>query len=203
MILNGVIIDNSNRPFYISEDDICVYAREHYSGGYEKSESNQFLFNFKKPVKYKNQGQWYYKLHSIALFGSELNCLKFPRGSVLIPSPTSKPKNSNLYDSRIVDSIKELMKYNSNVILQDILDVTQEIPAAHSEGGSRSPDEIIPYLSVADFYGIKIPERVFIIDDIVTTGGHFNAAKAVLKQKYPKIKVIGVFWALHLFDDKH
>lgn len=191
-------IDDLSRPFYLDASDYCVYAREHVNGGYDISESNQMLFNYKKPIFYKNQPQWYYKLHSIALFASELNVLSFPKQSVLIPAPTSKPRTSPLYDSRIEDSLNELSKYRPDLQIQKIIDVTEELRSVHSEGGSRNPSDLIEFLKVEDFSLLERPKRVFLIDDIITSGGHFKAIKTAFNQKYPDIEMIGVFWARHL-----
>lgn len=101
-------IDELHRPIYLEECDCCVYAREYYDGGYEVSESNQLVFNLKKPISYKGLPQWHYKEHSIKRFSAELGCLNFPSGAVVIPAPTSKPRNSPLFDSRIDDVVKSL-----------------------------------------------------------------------------------------------
>lgn len=196
-------IENADRPMYLSESDYCVYAREHTDGGYEASHSNQMLFNYKKPLEYKGTGQWFYKIHSITLFATELSQLNFPNNSVLIPAPTSKPRSSVLFDSRIDDSINELIKYRPDLKLQPILDMSEEIRSAHSEGGPRDPSIIEQYITVSNFTGIDIPDKVFIIDDIITTGGHFKAAKNAILKHFPQINVIGVFWAKHIFDDNN
>lgn len=196
-------IENTDRPMYLSESDYCVYAREHTDGGYEASHSNQMLFNYKKPLVYKDMPQWKYKIHSINLFASELHYLKFPKDSVLIPAPTSKPRSSKLFDSRIDDSIRSLIEYRDDLICQPILDVSQEMLSSHSEGGPRDPAIIEQYITVSNFTGIDIPDKVFIIDDIITTGGHFKAAKNAILKHFPQINVIGVFWAKHIFDDNN
>lgn len=191
------VIDELNKPYYLDDSDYCVYAREHVAGGYEASESNQMIFNYKKPISYKSTPQWFYKIHSIGRFASELSLLKFPKGSVLIPAPTSKPRTSTLFDSRIDDSLEKLVEYREDLIIQKIIDVTEELRDSHSEGGSRDPESLIPFLTISDFTIDNIPNRVFFIDDMITSGGHFKACKTVFNRKYPDIDFIGVFWARH------
>ena len=70
-----------------------------------------------------------------------------------------------------------LLKYRPDLIIEDILDVTQELPTVHSEHGCRFPEDIIQYIAISNFHTSNIPAQVFIIDDIITTGGHFNAIK--------------------------
>ena len=196
------IIDELDRPYYLNDEDYCVYAREHVDGGYEASKSNQMIFNYKKPITYKNTTQWFYKLHSIGLFASELNLLRFPKNSILIPAPTSKPRTSALFDSRIDDSLSKLIEYRSDLIIQKIIDVNNELLSVHSEGGSRRPEDLIPFLEVSDFTIQPLPNRVFFVDDLITSGGHFRACKTVFNKKYPDIQFIGVFWARHCIIEK-
>lgn len=191
------VIDKLNKPYYLDDTDYCVYAREHVDGGYEVSESNKMIFNYKKPISYKNTPQWYYKNHSIGLFASELNLLKFPKNSILIPAPTSKPRTSPLFDSRIDDTLERFIEYRDDLIIQKIIDVTEELRDSHSEGGTRNPDYLSQFITVYDFTIENLPERVFYIDDMITSGGHFKACKTAFHKKYPDIKFIGVFWARH------
>lgn len=188
-------IDELHRPYYLEEEDFCLYAREYSEGGYEASTSNQLVFNLKKPISYKGLPQWFYKEHAIERFASELGMLRFPDNAVIIPAPTSKPRKSPLFDSRIDDVAKSLCKYNSNLIYQPILDVDIELLSAHSEGGTRIPEEIEEHIVVSKFTKIEIPSTVFVIDDLITTGGHFVAIKRALQHTFPGIKVIGLFWA--------
>jgi len=194
-------IDDLSRPYFLNEDDICIYAREHTNGGYEASESNQMLFNYKKPLDGKDKPGWYYKKHSVALFAAELSELNFPAGSVLVPAPTSNPRSSGNFDSRIEDTIIELIKYQQNLLFQPVLDLKQAIPSAHAGGGSRNPFEIKKNLMVSPFTIEPVPKRIFLIDDMITTGGHFRAFKDKLLEKYPSLQVIGIFWAKHVFSD--
>ncbi len=195
-------IDDLNRPYFLNENDICIYAREHVDGGYEASESNQMLFNYKKSLDRKGMPDWHYKVHSIGLFAAELNELNFPANSVLIPAPTSNPRNSEHFDSRIEDSILKLIEFHPNLIFQPILDIKQSFPSAHAGGGSRKPFEIKKNILVSPFTIEPVPKRVFLIDDMITTGGHFRACKDILLEKYPDLQVIGIFWAKHVFSDQ-
>lgn len=194
------LIDELNKPFYLDSNDKCVYAREHFSGGYELSESNQMLFNFKKPVSKKANYEWKFKIHSIVRFAAELNILNFPENAIIIPAPTSKRHDSPDYDDRINQAIEHLIEYRPDLIVQNIIDLSQDLPSAHSENGIRNPNELENFIIVSDFINIPTPKQVFLIDDMITTGGHFKAIKKCFNRKYPDTEIIGVFWAKHIFD---
>jgi predicted amidophosphoribosyltransferase len=158
------------------------------------------LFNYKKTVDKRGLPEWHYKIHSIARFASELSELKFPPWSILIPAPTSNRRCSKDFDSRIEDSILKLKEIRSDLLFQPILDMKQSVPSAHARGGSRNPFDIKQQVLV-DSFSIEVPKIVFLIDDMITTGGHFRAFKDALTEKYPGLKVIGIFWAKHVFSD--
>ena len=53
------------------------------------------------------------------------------------------------------------------------------------------------------------PRLVAVVDDLLTTGAHFRAAKSILSARFPEIAVVGMFIArrapdtadLEEFDD--
>lgn len=127
--------DQLNKPIFFDIDDLCYYAREHKNGGYEISESNQLIFNFKKPITKRNSTEWCYKKHSIRKFSTELSALNIPIQSVLIPAVTSNPRNSKNFDSRLEDVIKDLRTLDrGDLYFQPILDVKNEILPSHYAG---------------------------------------------------------------------
>lgn len=193
--------DQISKPVYINlDDDICFYAREYIGHGYQGSPSNQLISNFKIEPSYRGGPRWYYKTRAIQQFALELKSL-FNHGVCIIPAPTSHSINDPDYDSRIVDTIHLLIEDRPDIRCENILDVVQKIPSAHGEEGPRNPNVLKHYFRVLD-PSAPLPSQVVIVDDVVTTGGHFKACKALLQEKYPTTQIIGVFWALRRFDDE-
>ncbi len=195
--------DQLNIPHYLESSDTCIYAREHLEGGYEASDSNQLIFNYKKSLRYRKSKQWYWKIKAIDKFAEELWDLRFPENSVLIPAPTSNPRNHPENDSRIDETLIKLQGFRTDLQIEKIIDVVKPIPAAHNQEGMRNPDEIIKALKWIGFSSnIKqTPERLFLIDDVVTTGGHFKACKNFILQQISETEIIGIFWAIHVFHN--
>ena len=179
--------------YNLREDDFIIYAREKTEGGYTASETNQLVFNLKKP---KDANGQYWKKQAINEFINELSAVKFPEGGTLIPAPSSKRRNSEKFDDRIDQVVKCFIeKYRPDLKYEPILEVREDTPSSHSEGGTRNPNEIKACLIVSEFSQAEKPKTVFIIDDVITSGGHFKAWREALEEKYPSIRVVGVFLA--------
>jgi len=193
-------VDDLNRPCFIEESDICIYAREHHPGGYSISDSNQLIFNFKKPMRYRGSNHWHYKEEAIIKFSKEIGVLKLPEDAVLIPVPPSKPRGHSEYDDRIEKSLMHLKRRFSDFNVLPILNTTQVIPSAHEDDGPRNPRDIIPYLEMVDSPVVS-SKYAFLVDDVITTGGHFKACQQLLQQNYPAVTFVGLFWAIHVFPE--
>jgi len=61
-------------------------------------------------------------------------------------------------------------------------------------GGSREVSEIKSLLILED---IPMDEfRVFfLLDDMITSGAHFIACKDLLVERFPEIRIAGLFWS--------
>ena len=64
--------------------------------------------------------------------------------------------------------------------------------SSHS-GWRPSPDERAQLLYVNELATEPVPRIVLILDDVLTTGCHFRAAKKVLRRRWPAVRVVGVF----------
>jgi predicted amidophosphoribosyltransferase len=150
------------------------------------------------PVSYRDTARWKHKQSAIRQFAHDLNNLPF-NDDILIPAATSKSEDDINYDSRIVDTLLGLKRINPSIHVLDILKVKTSTASAHSEGGTRRPYDIIEGLEPIENPPKIQQERIFVVDDILTTGGHFKAYKTFLERYYPNVQIIGIFWALHIF----
>jgi hypothetical protein len=185
--------DELTRPERLRESDIGYYCREQYEGGYSVCSTNQAIFNYKMGVEFRNQKRWHYKRKAIEQFALELNVHKF-EDVALIPAAVSKPIDHPEYDDRLVQTLLYLRQLKPSLVFFNILSAISPIAAAHSEEGTRDPGIIYSLNHL-----IAIPEitqkSIYIVDDVITTGGHFLAYKRLIKEKYPNIPVGGLFWA--------
>lgn len=196
-LLHRLDIEIHPRP-YIALDDSCSYFLEKESEGYSKSDANNIIYNFKKPINRKGMDDWKYKEKAICQLSDMLNHIKFPK-CILIPAPTSNPRNTANWDDRLdqcVDSITQ-----QDVVVVKALDVATSQTPAHL-GGSRNIESIKKATSLSDLAEYADYDTVVILDDVLTTGAHFKAWKEMILDDNPNIKkVYGVFFALHLWKD--
>lgn len=183
----------------VSEDHI-VYAREYIAGRkYDASETNNLVTNFKKPTERINLPEWRYKLAAIEQFATELSDLfKKDIEYVLVAMPTSKHKSDPKYDSRLEDTLISLSKKKCNVTIQEPFILKDTMIPSHS-GGTRSPQIIYDNLLWRGFAAHT--HRVFLVDDLLTTGSHFKACQRLILEHHPEMEVIGIFWAKAIWDN--
>lgn len=183
---------------HIASDDLCAYFLEKESEGYSKSDANNIIYNFKKPMDRKGKEDWKYKEKAIRQLSDMLNHIKFPK-CILVPAATSKPRNTEDWDDRLdkcVDSVNQ-----SEVKVVKALDVTTTQVPAHL-GGSRNLEDIKKATSLIDLTQYADFDTVIILDDVLTTGAHFKAWKEMILKDNPHIKkVVGIFFALHVWKD--
>jgi hypothetical protein len=185
-----------NYPHYLTNQDFCYYAREYIAkGGYSASEANNLILNFKKPVLKKGKPEWAYKINAIARFAAELHRILPQDNEFLIASiPSSLAKSDPKYDSRLDDTLITLkQRYRPGLLIEEPFEVIDaSVKAVHS-GGSRNPDEIYHNLH---WSGLKnIGGKLILIDDIITSGGHFKACQKLAQKHCQGIEVYGIFWA--------
>jgi hypothetical protein len=186
-------------PVYLDDDDECYYAREYVShGGYDCSEANRIISNFKKHPSKRNTSQWYWRDEAVRQFARELQHLLAERATVGV-IPSSKRPGHPDYDGRFPDLLTALRAIMPQIkIVEPIRCRESHTPAHH--GGDRHPDLIYPKL---EWIGCSSrPEHIVLIDDLLTTGGHFKACKRIIQENYPRLKVIGVFWAKTIWPDR-
>lgn len=189
----------------LRDQDACYYYLVHTPGGFEESEANSRIANFKKdPVKWKNTPSWYYKGRSIEQFSEDIASFLLAPGLVpllqsqndiaIAPMPTSKPRNHPSFDNRLELLCESVAKKVPGIRLENPFDLPKEITAAHL-GGSR----MIGYLEQQiEFKGFQnLPAVLFLVDDVLTTGAHFVACSRLVEARHPQIKIIGLFLARH------
>jgi len=91
-----------SRSFLTFNDD-CYYFIEATNGGFDKSDSNQLLHNYKKPISYiNNHNVWYHRNEAICKFVeylSKIDNFKYDKYTI-IPAPTSKNSKSEEFNDK-------------------------------------------------------------------------------------------------------
>jgi hypothetical protein len=181
-----------NPPAFIGADDDCYYARDYIArGGYSASQANQYIANFKKPPHLKGTSQWRYKLEATERFAAEVATV-LGQGISVTTIPTSKRTDDPEYDSRMADMTTLLKVKRPDLTIETPFAREASTTPAH-HGGSRNIDEIVAnlrWLGVSAGCGTLV-----IIDDVLTTGAHYQACRRLVTQHAPHVRVAGLFWA--------
>ena len=183
----------------LERDDFCIYYRTKERHVYNNfTETNSILANFKKRPSHcrGNTQMAMYKergietvTRDVAGFFESNPGMSF----LLIPAITSKACDDPEFDNRLIRVCSNVAKALPNVCCADLLYVGSSILSAHS-GGARDVSYIASQIGVRGGFDMRGFDRVFIFDDVLTTGAHFKACQWALAKAYG-IRAYGIFWA--------
>jgi len=193
------LITPFNGHFYLSNDVIC-YFREYVRNGKKKYNTNILIFAFKGNNEMK-------KAQSAKQFVEELKLLYLHKyikeGDILIPMPSSKAETDEANDNRmerLLNYFKNL--YKPKIMVDKPIVKTKTTQACHQSNVSRNPKVLKETLKWNGFKRtITNKDRIFIVDDILTSGGHFKACKNLILTHHPDVKVRGIMWARTVPED--
>ncbi|HAT5923637.1 TPA: hypothetical protein JAG55_002940 [Legionella pneumophila] len=194
---------------YLEANDKCYFYGE-YAGrqGYAFSETNQLIFNFKKPMKARNKPDWQYKIKAIETISQILPASKGwakLRQYTWAPIPPSKDRNDPEYDDRLLQVLLKLKETEQCLDVREILLAQKSRNAAHAPDNQVRPTikDHISNLVVDKALLTPAPKAIAVFDDVLTTGASFKAAQYILRKAFPSIPIIGIFVArnINLIDD--
>jgi len=183
---------------YLTEEDVIFYHLEYSRGGYQKSPANQWVSNYKKGIEHRNEQQWYYKEDAIRKFAELIINTHIGGNRILLAGPPSKRKDSDLFDSRNEDVIK-IVNQVTGVPISFNLKAIQDIEPIHFQGGYRSPQKLRGLYTFTPFEE-PVPDIVYIVDDVITSGSHFVVWKDLIHQVHPEMQVRGIYLARTVND---
>jgi hypothetical protein len=193
-------IDDLTRPdhSYLTAADDCYFLGEYTARkGYAFSATNQLVVNFKKSMNKRGAGQWRYKDQAIgeaaAAFPAALND-KWLDTATLVPIPPSKAKSDPLFDDRLVRMLQSI-RADPRLDVRELITQRTSTAAVHNQESRPSPDQIQANYDIDDALRNPAPQALGLFDDVLTTGAHYRAASAMLKQAFPDVRVIGLFIA--------
>jgi hypothetical protein len=200
-------IDDLLRPLYphLTAADQCYFLREYTAGrGYAGSETNHLILNLKKPPDRRGRPEWRYKERAIDQvareFRASVNLLALRRVT-LVPMPPSKAKSDPLYDDRMLRMLRALAE-DRPLDIRELLLIRESMPPAHTAVTRPSIMDLVSNLELDDDFAHPAPTSIALVDDVITTGAHFVAAKTVLAARFPGIPIRGLFVARRVFDDE-
>lgn len=186
---------------YLTADDSCAHYGEYTAGGgFGASETNQQIFNLKKsPTVPPTQLRW--KTRAVAYWGDVILTsagLKWDVCSTdvtFVPIPCSKPIGHEEYDDRMLQVLNYVAQRKAGIDVRPLL-VQMEARDAQHHGNRSDPDGIAATLQV-DQGWLRQPLRstIVVVDDVITRGASFAAAKRLLSGLPGVNEVYGMFLA--------
>lgn len=183
--------------YYLEQDDACYFFGEYTSRkGYSFSETNQLIANFKKPLSTKGTPQWPHKLSAIAKIGQLYRKLKLPNdgdGIVLVPAPPSKARSDSLYDDRMYQALEQARCFDVRKL---VVQTRTRLPS-HACGSGERPriSDLLSLYEIDESLTDPTPKGIFICDDVLTNGTTFKSMQSILRSRFPKALIGGIFVA--------
>lgn len=199
------LIGDLERPdhWHLQADDECAFFGEYTArAGWAHSSTNQLILNLKKrPSVAQGTPQWRHKLRAIREVAAAIREAITPEAletSLFVPVPSSKTPSHPDYDPRMFAVAQAI---GAPARASEPLVAAADRPAMHESANRRDPAGLEATIALrAD----RIPEaieRIFLLDDVVTTGCSFRVCKSLLAQHLPGIPVIGLFVARRVLPD--
>lgn len=188
--------------YYLNDNDECYFLGEYTARkGFNYSETNQLIYNFKKSPEVKGTPQWRYKQKAMTEAGIALrqvlaheSNLQWLKSTTLIPVPPSKAKTDPLYDDRML-RVLQVLGNNLALDIRELVLQHDSTSAAHESDDRPTPDELIVNYYVDEEVCDPEPTNIAVFDDLLTTGCHFRAIKSVLQARFPAVRIVGIFIA--------
>jgi hypothetical protein len=201
-----VAIDDLLRPLYphLTAADHCYFLREYTAGrGYAGSETNHLILNLKKPSDRRGKPEWRYKERAIEQVAREFRDsvnLSALRRVTLVPMPPSKAKSDPLYDDRMLQVLRAV-DIEGQLDIRELLLGAATMPAAHLTAHRPTIAQLVANFVVDESFADPAPTTIALVDDVLTTGAHFVAAKTVLAARFSGVPVRGLFVARRVHDE--
>jgi hypothetical protein len=198
-------IDGLTRPdhWYLTSDDECYFLGEYTARkGYSFSATNQLILNFKKRMDLRNTNQWYWKERAIdnvarafrgAIQDKGLDMLTF------VPVPPSKARDHPLYDDRLRRMLAAI-RPSRPVDFRELIEQGQSTDAAHESDTRPTPEALAALYRMNETLLAPKPQLIAVVDDLLTTGCHFRAARSLIAPLFPDVNIVGLFIARRVPD---
>ena len=178
-----------------------IYGRIYTVGeGYQFSDTNQQISNLKIKPSETQRLRW--KRVAINKFVNELTALlkaNVPanRSMALIPIPPSKTTRHPEYDDRLLQVASAVATNLAAVRCWPVLECVVDRESLHTGSSQRTTQEVYRSIGIDEsiFSSYNSDEIFCLLDDVLTSGASFSAARNKLIERCPGKRISGIFWA--------
>jgi hypothetical protein len=192
-------MDDLARPDHrsLGAEDECYCLGEYTARrGYAFSETNNLIQNLKKPMERRGLPEWRHKEEAIRTAGRMLRAVIHPQWlsvATLVPIPPSIKKGTWRHDDRVLRIIQEAAQ-GIAADIRELVVMTGDIEPSHRSETRASIGEL-RHMAIDESLVSPKPRRIGVIDDVLTTGRHFKAVEAILREQFGEIPIEGIFLA--------
>jgi predicted amidophosphoribosyltransferase len=184
--------------------DEVYYLFEYTSGrNYSFGATNNLISNLKKKPSRRNLPDYKYKARSIrecaTVFSGAINHA-WLNGATLVPVPPSKTRDDPDYDDRMTQ-ICRAIPVDFPIDVRELVIQTASTEAAHESSVRPSVEDLLAIYQINEDLTARAPNRIGIIDDVLTAGTHYRAMHTLLRARFPAIQIVGMFVARRVFPD--
>ena len=175
--------------------DHCYFFGEYAAGrGFEYSPTNQWIYNFKKPVNHRGQN---YKTDAIQtaaeMFRHAIEAEALDR-TTFVPIPPSKSKEDQLYDDRLLRMLG-LIRPNPRLDIRELLVQSRSREAAHMSSIRQSPEKLEALWKLDRTLTSKsLGDCLAIVDDVVPCNSEFISRDRKQKPSYRQYTAVCRTW---------
>lgn len=184
---------------YLYADDECYFLREYTArGGYQHSDTNNLISNFKKKMDRREKPEWVYKDRAIVTAAAEIGGAIRPdwlKVATLVPIPPSAAKTDPAHDDRMLRVLHLISSTRGGLDVRELVLQRASRPPAHESVSRKTPAEMVREYQFDASVASPAPREIGVFDDVLTTGCQFKAMKTLLSAQYPGVRVVGFFWA--------
>jgi hypothetical protein len=174
---------------FLRPDDSCYFLREYTAGkGYAASETNSIVSNLKKSPLKRNTPEWPDKERAIKRdLGVD------PTGHLRADTPFACEIRSRV--RRSDDSGVEPRWAARGLRCARTAGVQSQHASAPSKRQTSQPPEIRANYEILEALCKPRPTAIGLVDDVLTAGAHFRAAKDLLAERFAGVPIVGLFYA--------
>lgn len=183
---------------YLTAVDACYFIGEYTARqGYSYSPTNDLILNFKKSVDRRHRPEWQYKERAMQVVAAAFRFALAPEALdhlTFVPIPPSRAIGDPLYDDRLPRMLRAI-RPRPRLDIRELIIQTRSTEAAHGSDTRPRPEEIKAHYRIDEEITKPTPRFVAIVDDLLTTGAHFRAAKSILLARFQNAEILGLFIA--------
>ncbi len=184
----------------LEANDRCYFLKQYTPNvGFQGSNDNDDILNFKKCPSLKDQDQYKYKNRAILKFARYISEAFERHPHVLnsyswIPIPPSKAKSDPKYDDRMVRLLNQVEILEKQNIVELIYTQHSHVPS-HSSDVRHSKEYLKSKFAIDHLQVTNCKKNIVLIDDVLTNGTHFKACCELILEVIPDASIIGLFLA--------